>query len=146
MRLAVSALVTLSAALPGQGDPPKRGPVHHHHKRRHHHKGLWQWKLAPGFNVDATAYCYGSSTTTAAGGQTHFGVVASNTFALGTTLALRPPIRNPETGEVRFLVRVLDRVGSGSALDVWLPGVAEPDCGGTFPRGERVNRVVGRRR
>lgn len=145
MRFAVSALVTLSAALPGQGDPPKRGPVHHHHKRRHHRGGLWQWALRPGFNATATAYCYGSSTTTAAGGQAHFGVAASNTFALGTRLALRPPITDPTNGQVRYIVTVEDRIGSGSALDVWLPGVSEPDCGGTFPRGERVNVVEGRR-
>lgn len=98
-----------------------------HHARPHHYP----------HQADSTAYSPCSSGTITASGQpTRWGYVAQNTLPLGTWIELRHAI----LGSRRF--RVMDRIGWGSSLDVWMPS-----CAAATSYGRRVvhSRVLGGR-
>jgi 3D (Asp-Asp-Asp) domain-containing protein len=82
--------------------------------------------------VSATAYSPCSSGTITASGQpVHWGIVAANWLRLGTRIRLWPPV----LGRTRFQVE--DRVGYGTALDIWMPS-----CAGAIVYGRRTERVT----
>ena len=88
--------------------------------------------------LSSTAYClYG---TMASGLQVHVGAVASNAHRLGTLIKLSRRVN--VGGRRKRYFRVLDRIGYGTALDIWMPS-----CGAAIQYGRRgvSYRVVRRR-
>jgi 3D (Asp-Asp-Asp) domain-containing protein len=78
---------------------------------------------APTFTVSATAYDSCSSGSTMADGRTvHVGAVANNFLPLGTKIRMSRGV--PELNGRRDFV-VEDRIGSGSQLDIWMPGCSK---------------------
>src|SRR5687767_15928149 len=67
--------------------------------------------------MSSTAYCLPGIM--ASGGRVHVGAVASNQHQLGTLL--KTVRRISVGGRRKRYFRVLDRIGHGTALDVWFP-------------------------
>jgi len=86
-------------------------------------------RLGRHYTVSST-YCEGGIT--ASGRQAFFGEVANNFLPLGTRIRLDRPVRG------RRVFVVLDRIGSGSELDLFLGSGC--DAYGRQERGFRVLR------
>jgi 3D (Asp-Asp-Asp) domain-containing protein len=89
-------------------------------------------KLSPHYTVSST--CYAQGGTTASGRQTFVGEVANNSLPLGTRIRLDRPV----FGRREFVV--LDRIGSGSELDIYEPSEATCLDYGRREIGFRVER------
>jgi len=84
---------------------------------------------AEGRTVSSTAYC--SPQPTAAGPAARFGWVAENSLPLRSVIRLTNPrhgIFDRQTRRYRIRFLVMDRIGSGSSLDFFIPWGSESHC------------------
>ena len=84
---------------------------------------------AQSWRLSSTAYC--EAGRTASGEQTYLGEAANNMLPLGTRIEINPAA----FGRTRFVV--LDRIGSGSQLDLF-----NPSCAAAIQFGRRTERVT----
>lgn len=96
--------------------------IHHIHRVSHHralskhtHKKRSRFHLGAHYTVSSTCYDASQGSTTASGRTVFLGEVANNFLPLGTHIVLD----TPAFGKRHFIV--LDRIGWGSALDIFNP-------------------------
>jgi len=76
--------------------------------------------LGQHYTVDSTGYdACSSGSIMATGVHTYFGAVANNFLPLYTWIKMDRSING------KTIFRVMDRIGSGSQLDVWFPGCTQ---------------------